>query len=240
MRRKRRDVEVADDDRVSARLSRLACDHTELVIAHRKRGLTPERPVLRGTAQNPDVFFQAREACNRYYFDCPAAVQQTMDAFAVLVARVTAHAPKGIVRMRAGVSGVYAIPIDRRATQSVFLVDPSTPHFDVSGLMSIGNQTSMLRLHGSSNAYVVDASLGDPMLRMATSSGDTEITRMTDLATGAPSWWDETKPRWSVNWSAKTRFLEAPTSLRLPADYAQDDLSSPGCDEKSLPTIQGP
>ncbi len=42
----------------------------EFVIAHRQRALNPERPVLRGTAQNPDVFFQAREACNPFYAKC--------------------------------------------------------------------------------------------------------------------------------------------------------------------------
>ncbi|MBI5014857.1 MAG: pyruvate:ferredoxin (flavodoxin) oxidoreductase [Deltaproteobacteria bacterium] len=54
----------------------------DLVKAHRARALTPDRPLLRGTAQNPDVFFQAREACNGYYDACPALVQQTMDGFA--------------------------------------------------------------------------------------------------------------------------------------------------------------
>ena len=42
----------------------------ELVPAHRARGLTPDRPVLRGTAQNPDTFFQAREAANGFYAAC--------------------------------------------------------------------------------------------------------------------------------------------------------------------------
>jgi pyruvate-ferredoxin/flavodoxin oxidoreductase len=50
--------------------------------AHRARALTPDRPVLRGTAQNPDVFFQAREACNAFYDACPGIVQATMDRFA--------------------------------------------------------------------------------------------------------------------------------------------------------------
>src|SRR5579859_2982035 len=49
---------------------------------HRDRALTPDRPVLRGTAQNPDVFFQAREAANPYYSACPTIVQQVMDQFA--------------------------------------------------------------------------------------------------------------------------------------------------------------
>ena len=58
-----------------------------LVAAHRARGLTPDRPVLRGTAQNPDVFFQAREAVNGFYAACPKIVQQTMDRFAALTGR---------------------------------------------------------------------------------------------------------------------------------------------------------
>jgi pyruvate-ferredoxin/flavodoxin oxidoreductase len=52
------------------------------VQAHRDRALTPDRPVLRGSAQNPDTFFQAREACNPFYDACPAIIQRTMDRFA--------------------------------------------------------------------------------------------------------------------------------------------------------------
>ncbi|MBT8379124.1 MAG: pyruvate:ferredoxin (flavodoxin) oxidoreductase [Ignavibacteria bacterium] len=59
----------------------------ELVIAHRKRALSPDNPVLRGTAQNPDVFFQGRETVNPYYIACPGMVQEQMDKFAKLVGR---------------------------------------------------------------------------------------------------------------------------------------------------------
>jgi pyruvate-ferredoxin/flavodoxin oxidoreductase len=59
----------------------------ELVHAHRARGLTPDNPVLRGTAQNPDVFFQARESVNPYYLACPGIVQEAMDRFAELTGR---------------------------------------------------------------------------------------------------------------------------------------------------------
>jgi pyruvate-ferredoxin/flavodoxin oxidoreductase len=58
-----------------------------LIGAHRARALTPDSPVLRGTAQNPDAFFQAREACNRYYIACPGHVETAMNAFAALVGR---------------------------------------------------------------------------------------------------------------------------------------------------------
>ncbi len=59
----------------------------QALAAHRARALTPDRPVIRGTAQNPDVFFQAREAVNPFYRDCPAVVQRVMDRFAKLVGR---------------------------------------------------------------------------------------------------------------------------------------------------------
>jgi pyruvate-ferredoxin/flavodoxin oxidoreductase len=59
----------------------------ELIQAHRARGLSPEHPVLRGTAQNPDVYFQAREAVNPYYAACPTIVQEEMDRFAALTGR---------------------------------------------------------------------------------------------------------------------------------------------------------
>ena len=52
------------------------------VRQHRERALSPDHPVLRGTAQNPDVFFQAREACNPFYRACPTIVQDVMQRFA--------------------------------------------------------------------------------------------------------------------------------------------------------------
>jgi pyruvate-ferredoxin/flavodoxin oxidoreductase len=59
----------------------------DLVQAHRARALSPEHPVLRGTAQNPDVFFQARESVNPFYLDCPEIVQKAMDKFGDLMGR---------------------------------------------------------------------------------------------------------------------------------------------------------
>jgi pyruvate-ferredoxin/flavodoxin oxidoreductase len=59
----------------------------EWVHAHRARALNPEHPVIRGTAQNPDVYFQARETVNPYYLAVPTIVQQTMNRFADLTGR---------------------------------------------------------------------------------------------------------------------------------------------------------
>jgi pyruvate-ferredoxin/flavodoxin oxidoreductase len=57
------------------------------VFEHRQRALSPDHPVLRGTAQNPDVFFQIRETSNPLYDACPDKVQATMDKFAQVVGR---------------------------------------------------------------------------------------------------------------------------------------------------------
>jgi pyruvate-ferredoxin/flavodoxin oxidoreductase len=59
----------------------------ELIAAFRQRGLSPDNPVVRGTAQNPDVYFQARESVNTYYDATPAIVQEEMDTFARLTGR---------------------------------------------------------------------------------------------------------------------------------------------------------
>jgi pyruvate-ferredoxin/flavodoxin oxidoreductase len=84
------------------------------VRQHRERALTPDRPVLRGTAQNPDVFFQARESCNPFYRACPAVVQDVMDRFAARTGRQyhlfdyvgAADAERVIVMMGSGAGAV--------------------------------------------------------------------------------------------------------------------------------------
>ena len=64
-----------------------AVTDVDRVLEHRKRALSPDHPVLRGTAQNPDVYFQAREASNPYYTACPDKVQAIMDRFSSVVGR---------------------------------------------------------------------------------------------------------------------------------------------------------
>ena len=59
----------------------------DLVIAHRNRGLNPDRPFIRGTAQNPDVYFQSREAASIFYQKCPAVVEEVMEKFSQLTGR---------------------------------------------------------------------------------------------------------------------------------------------------------
>jgi pyruvate-ferredoxin/flavodoxin oxidoreductase len=75
-------IEMVPDDVIAKMMPE---DH---IKAFRKRGLNPEHPMIRGTAQNPDVFFQAREAANEYYNKLPGIVRETMDEFGKLTGRV--------------------------------------------------------------------------------------------------------------------------------------------------------
>jgi len=74
-------MEKLDDEDLRALLSE------EKILEHRARALTPDRPVLRGTAQNPDCFFQAREAANGFHLACPGIVEGVMARFASLTGR---------------------------------------------------------------------------------------------------------------------------------------------------------
>ena len=74
-------IEVPNDDDIRSMIN------IDRVFEHRQRALSPDHPVLRGTAQNPDVFFQMRESANAYYDACPEKVQEMMDKFAAIVGR---------------------------------------------------------------------------------------------------------------------------------------------------------
>ncbi len=87
------------------------------VLEHRLRSMSPDRPVLRGTAQNPDVFFQSREAINPFYQRVPAIVQKVMDRFAQVVGREyhlfdyfgAADADRVVVLMGSGAETVHEV-----------------------------------------------------------------------------------------------------------------------------------
>ncbi|MDD5216419.1 MAG: 2-oxoacid:acceptor oxidoreductase family protein, partial [Methylococcales bacterium] len=86
----------------------------EWVSAHRNRALTPDHPMMRGTAQNPDVYFQARETVNSFYAAMPEIVQNAMNRFAQLTGRQyhlfdyegSAHAERVIILMGSGAEAV--------------------------------------------------------------------------------------------------------------------------------------
>ena len=75
------ELQLLDDETLAAMIS------DARVNEHRDRALSPDHPVVRGTAQNPDVFFQARETVNPYYAACPEIVQNAMDEFGRLTGR---------------------------------------------------------------------------------------------------------------------------------------------------------
>jgi pyruvate-ferredoxin/flavodoxin oxidoreductase len=74
-------IELLEDDDLRALIDE------DKILEHRSRAMTPDRPVLRGTAQNPDVYFQARETVNPFYQACPDIVQAAMDEFAKTTGR---------------------------------------------------------------------------------------------------------------------------------------------------------
>jgi pyruvate-ferredoxin/flavodoxin oxidoreductase len=74
-------IEELSDEQIRAMIDE------QLVRAHRSRALTPDRPVMRGTAQNPDVFFQSRERANSFYTQTPEIVERTMKKFAETTGR---------------------------------------------------------------------------------------------------------------------------------------------------------
>ena len=82
----RTSTEVQKISQVSRETIRAMIDD-DLVLAHRRRGMTPDRPMIRGTSQNPDVYFQGRETVNKYYEAAPGIVQECMDNFAELTGR---------------------------------------------------------------------------------------------------------------------------------------------------------
>ncbi len=102
-------VELIPEETIRAMIS------DELVIAHRGRAMNPDHPVVRGTAQNPDVYFQGRETVNQYYNATPGIVQKAMDKLAEMTGRSyklfdyhgAADAENVVVLMGSGVGPVY-------------------------------------------------------------------------------------------------------------------------------------
>lgn len=150
--------------------------------------------------------------------------------------RVTAYAPRGLVRMRLGVSGSYPVTIDREARNSVIAVDPGVPHFEISGLPTLSGDEVLVRLRGEANAYDAEPTLTDPVLSVSDQMGAKRVVRMSDLLNASVSWSDERSPRWAVRWSQ----LELPgvsPSQYSPQDFRQDGTVLSGFEERSLPRL---
>ncbi len=103
------------------------------VLAFRSRGLTPEAPVVRGTAQNPDVFFQAREAANPYHLAVPGIVQEVMDELATRTGR-----PYGLVDYHGAPDADRVVIVMGSASGAV--------EETVDALVAAGEKVGMLRI----------------------------------------------------------------------------------------------
>ncbi|MDX2077976.1 MAG: pyruvate:ferredoxin (flavodoxin) oxidoreductase [bacterium] len=104
-------IALVDDDIIRAMIS------DELIFEHRSRALNPDNPFIRGTAQNPDVYFQARETVNPFYDACPDIVQDAMNQFGSLTGRYyqlyeyhgSPDADRVIVMMGSGAEAVHEV-----------------------------------------------------------------------------------------------------------------------------------
>ncbi|TWT53013.1 Serine/threonine-protein kinase PrkC [Rubripirellula amarantea] len=194
-------------------------------------------------------------AVTRYMIDTSGAREELTTSSGPMklsLSRVTARASAGIGRVRLGVSGSYPFSIYRIARNSVFIVDPGEPQFEFINVpLSVGTdgvigsairdssisasgEGAVLRMEGSSNAYVVQPTLVDPILRLTFADGQVVTTPTSVLAQEPRDWMDENLPRWNVLWSLGG-LPDGPFSLHRPADYRQDETLTPGFDEKSLP-----
>lgn len=130
----------------------------EWIEAHRRRALTPDHPVIRGTAQNPDTFFQAREACNTYYDRLPGILQEETERFARLTGRLhlpyeyigAPDATRVIVIMGSGAETVAQTVKylnergERVGVVIVRLFRPFAPHLFVAALPSSTERIAVL------------------------------------------------------------------------------------------------
>ncbi|MCG8651559.1 MAG: serine/threonine protein kinase [Pirellulales bacterium] len=146
--------------------------------------------------------------------------------------RLTAHTPKGLLRMRVGVSGNHPVSVDRFAQSSVFVVGAGVPYFEFVGLEKYPSDSPLLLLRGAANVYDTDSTLADPLMVVRHSEGE-EMIRLNDLQS---RWPDEVSPRWSAYWSKVWR-SDAPASQLTAEDYHQDGAVRSGFDEKSLPIL---
>src|SRR6476660_3392479 len=121
-------IEELTDDDLRALVSE------KQVAAHRQRALTPDHPVLRGTAQNPDTFFQAREAANLFYRACPDVVEHLMARFAALTGR------------RYGLFEYAGHPEAERVIV-IMGSGADTAHETVDALLARGEKVGVLKVH---------------------------------------------------------------------------------------------
>lgn len=150
--------------------------------------------------------------------------------------RVTVHASAGIFRMTASGNTLYPMAVDRKAGQSIFIVDQDQPHFQFAGFPKRFQGDDLLRLRGSSNLYQVGPEYRDVMLRVESEDGISAVTHMMDLEDIPPQWLVEKSPRRSATVVRVPREWP-PAGQRIPAVYEQTDASPRGFTRESLPSL---
>ncbi len=178
-------------------------------------------------------------AVSRRMIDTAGALNQpapTAGPIQLSINHLTAYAPRGLVRMRLGVSGAYPVMIDREARNSVFEFDPGLPHFEITGLTSITDESLLVRLRGEANAYDAETTLSDPVLAISDRAGNKRSVKIGDLLSQSFPWEDERSPRWAVRWS-RFELPGVPPSQFTPADFHQDGTVLSGFEEQRLPRL---
>lgn len=150
--------------------------------------------------------------------------------------RVTVHASAGIFRMNGAVNKPHPVLVDRKAGQSIFIVDQNQPHFQFSGFPERFQGSDLLRLRGSSNLYQIGPEFLDVMLRVESEDGTVALTQMMDLEESPPEWVVEKSPRRSSSVVRVPREWP-PAGQRVPAVYEQTDASPRGFARESLPSL---
>ncbi len=155
----------------------------------------------------------------------------------LMLTRLTAHATKGLVRVQTSPEVPHTVAIDRQSLNSLFLVGPQSPQFEIQGLDSNDRLPERLRLRGASNAYVADSLGADPMLWVGIDGKPNEVTSISEIRSNPPNWFQDSSVRWIAYPWFEMAIETIEPGVRTVEDYQQDDPSAAGFDIESLPQI---
>ncbi len=158
-------------------------------------------------------------------------------AIELVLTRLTAHVPSGLVRVQASNDAPYPISVDRQSFNSLFFVDSRIPHFEFLGLSSLTSRPELLRLRGASNWYVIDRRGTDPMLKLETEDEESQVTAINDIQANRPDWFRDPSPRWTANPWADSALESIEPADRTTENYRQENPAAAGFDLESMPKI---
>ena len=212
------DVELAASSlQVSAARAEERFDHAtaeallddELIAAHRRRALTPDRPVLRGTAQNPDVFFQAREACSPFYAKCADVPARVMDKFAALTGRQ--YKPfqyVGDPNAERVAPEVPKMAVQQAERPLVMIVDDSLTVRRVTGGVIVVNTSLINRLPQRTDVTVVPVPANEVAIECGSPKAANMVTLGAYLGASGVVELDQVKAIVTESFAAKPKLVE--------------------------------